>query len=125
MSSFTEPLTVTKIDKRLWKVAKAFTYFIGTKNSNEYVTVPKGTITDFASVPRIFWSIFPPDGTYTQAAVLHDYLYKVQIYTRSKSDRIFLESMKVLGVSWWRRRTMWLAVRLFAWIPWNRYKRIR
>ena len=125
MSNFTQPLTVTKIDTRRWKLERAFTYYIN-EEGGESITVPKLFITDFASVPRIFWTLFPPDGRYTQSAVLHDYLYFKQIYSRRRSDRIFLESMKVLKVSWWRRRSMWVAVRSFGFIPWNRHaKRLK
>ena len=120
MSSFTDPLTVTKIEKRLWRVERGFTYYIGEEGSGEFVTVPEGFVTDFASVPRLFWIILPPDGQYSQAAVLHDYLYSEQIFTRKKSDDIFLEAMTVLKVSWLKRRTMWLSVRMFGWIPWNK-----
>lgn len=38
-------------------------------------------------------------GKYGNAAVVHDYLYWDQGYSRKKSDLIFLEGMKVLGVS--------------------------
>lgn len=123
MSSFTSLLTVTKIGPRLWRVEREFTYYVGSENSNEFVTVPVGTTTDFASTPRAVWIILPPDGEYTQAAVLHDFLYKTQQYTRAKSDYIFFEAMSVLGVPWLQRRIMWLAVRSWGWIPWNRHKK--
>src|SRR5262245_55189884 len=42
------------------------------------VTVPVGFVTDFASIPRIFWSALPPDGRYTYPAIVHDYLYWTQ-----------------------------------------------
>ena len=123
MSSFTEPLTVTKVGERLWRVDREFVYCVGELGSNDRVTVEIGFITDFASVPQVFWSILPPDGQYTQAAVLHDWLYLKQTRTRKEADKIFLEAMEVLGVAWWKRNIMYQAVRLFAWIPWNKYKK--
>lgn len=120
MSSFTGHLTVTKIGPRLWRVERQFIYFVGEENSNEFITVPRGFTTDFASVPRLFWTILPPDGTYTQAAVLHDFLYHTQQYSRKRSDEIFLEAMAVLKVWWVRRRIIYMAVRLFGWIPWKK-----
>ena len=39
--------------------------------------LPAGFWSDGASVPRIFWSIFPPWGKYTRCALLHDYLYSL------------------------------------------------
>ncbi|WP_123008449.1 DUF1353 domain-containing protein, partial [Escherichia coli] len=34
--------------------------------------------------------------------------------TKAEADRIFLDAMTVLGVPRWRRRLMYLAVRLFG-----------
>ena len=123
MSSFTKPLTVTKIDSRLWKVERSFEYYVGSEDSKEVVEVPKGFITDFASVPRPFWIIFPQDGPYTQASVLHDYLYFKPMYTRYKTDYIFYEAMGVLGVPQWTRSIMHTSVRMVAWICWNKRRR--
>src|SRR5437868_748210 len=39
------------------------------------IVVPAGFVTDFASIPRAFWSGMSPHGQYSRAAVLHDYLY--------------------------------------------------
>ena len=122
MSSFTKPLTVTKISARKWKVEREFTYRIGTEEGKG-VTIPKGFETDFASVPRMFWLIFPPDGKYTQAAVLHDYMYFRHLYTRKRCDIIFLEAMKVLKVGWLQRKTIYYAVRVGAWYGWKLHRR--
>ena len=120
MSSFTDKLVVTKISKRMWEVARAFEYHVGSEESAEIVSVPQGFQTDFASVPRIFWIIIPPDGEYTQAAVVHDYLYHTKKYDREICDKIFIEAMGVLGVSLWKRKIMHRAVRMFGWIPWKK-----
>lgn len=123
MSSFTEPLTVTKVKQGTWKVAHAFRYYVGEEGSPNFIDVPEGFQTDFASVPRGLWNIFPPDGQYTQAAVLHDFLYgKRDEHGRSRKecDNIFLEAMEVLNVPWWKRQLMHKAVRSFGWIPWSR-----
>lgn len=95
-----------------------------TKKGITY-TVPVGFITDGASIPKIFWSWIgsPYTGHYRRAALIHDYLYFTQIARRSYADRIFLEAMKYLGVSFWKRRTMWFAVRSWGWIPWMRHKK--
>lgn len=119
-SSFTTPLKVEHLDGVVWKVLEAFTYH----NKTVLVTVSKGFITDFASIPRLFWSVIGhPTGKYGKAAVIHDYLYHVQEVSRSKADRIFLQAMKDLKVSWWRRRTMWLAVRMFAGLVWRKHRK--
>jgi hypothetical protein len=52
------------------------------------VTVPVGFVTDFASIPRVFWSLLRPDGVYTYPAIVHDFLYweqNVEENMRTKS----------------------------------------
>lgn len=63
------------------------------------VNVPKGFVTDFASVPRAFWSALPPDGEYTYAAILHDYLYWNQATDRPTADLVLKAAMEDFGVS--------------------------
>lgn len=87
------------------------------------ITVPKGFITDFASTPRSFWSIFPPFGKYTAAAVIHDFLYSKYNNTginRTLSDKIFLFIMRELGVNWLKRKIMYSAVRSFGELSWQK-----
>ncbi|EJC5177426.1 DUF1353 domain-containing protein [Salmonella enterica] len=76
--------------------------------------VPAGFVTDLASVPRIFWTILPPDGKYAKAAIIHDYLYDNALRTKKEADLIFLDGMTVLGVPKWKRTVMYWAVRLFG-----------
>lgn len=123
MSKFTKDLVVKRVGNRLWEIVEPFDYHVGREGSGDIITVPKGFVTDFASIPRAFWMIMPPDGEYTNAAVIHDYLYNIQTRTRKQSDDIFKEAMKVLGVNWFRRGTMYNAVRSFGWIPWNHHAR--
>jgi hypothetical protein len=121
MSSFTSPLIVEKIGERLWKTYRELIYYVGEENSADIIIVPVGFQTDFASIPSLFWMVLPPDGGYTAAAVIHDFLYFAQTRTRLASDRIFLEAMKILKVNIFKRLIMYRAVRTFSWISWNRH----
>ncbi len=126
MSNFTKlpPLIAIPPDYRMYKVKEAFEYHIGSEDSDEVVKIAEGFITDGASIPKIFWSLIGgPLGRYGAAAVVHDYLYIEGTYTRKKTDRIFYEAMTVLKVPWWKRKMMYWAVRVGAWIPWRRYRR--
>lgn len=58
------------------------------------VRVPIGFVTDFASIPRVFWSALRPDGLYAYAAVIHDYLYWEQMLSREQSDAILKACME-------------------------------
>jgi hypothetical protein len=83
------------------------------------ITIPTGTSTDGASIPRCFWSIFSPFDEFFPAALLHDYLYSRastgRIYIdRKQADRLFMESMRNLGVPWLTRHIIWIAARMFG-----------
>ena len=82
------------------------------------VTVPKGFITDGATIPRIFWPILPPVHRYFPAAVVHDYLL-TQV-SRDEADAKFNNCLKELNISTFRRLVMYGAVRLFA--KWKKFK---
>lgn len=124
MSSFTKspPLKLSP-DGEMWMVAESFKYYVGSEDSDEVIEVPKGFMSDGASIPKIFWSLIGgPTGKYFYAAILHDYLYYTKTYKRWKADKIFYEAMGVLGVPNWKRSIMHLAVRLFGFIPWKNRK---
>ena len=82
-----------------------FRYWVGPEGTGRYVDVPAGFITDGASVPRPFWSLIAPWGTYGQAAI---------VITRKECDRILLQAMTDLGVPVWKRSVIYGAVRAYA-----------
>jgi len=94
------------------KLVKKLIYY--SKSLNQMVAVPEGFITDFASVPRIFWNILPPSGKYTKAAVLHDYFYQTHLVDKKTADIIFKEAMECLGVSKFKIWCMYNAVKFFG-----------
>ncbi len=112
--------------RSLWGVQRPLTYQTG-EDLNELITVPAGFVTDLASVPRPMWSIYPPDGPWVKAAVIHDFLYdtgggglwngtagitRAQPYTRAQADHILREAMADRGIGPWERAVIWSAVRL-------------
>ena len=105
-----------------WVVKKEFKVIIDG-DPDKFVIIPKGFLTDGASVPRLFWGLLPPWGSYGQAAVLHDYLIESLSYDdhgvkiiieRKHADRIFSDAMKELGVGDLTRKTMYNAVRGYS-----------
>ncbi len=121
MSQFTTALVVSPLsDGKSWVILDNFEYHVGTENSDDRVIALKGFVTDFTSVPRIFWWVIPRWGKYGNAAVIHDWLYwKQGDKDRKESDYILLEAMTVLGVSKWKKKLIFLAVRWFGWIAWS------
>lgn len=119
MSSFTSPLVLEFVDINQWFVKEEFEYHVGSYPSEEIITVPKYFETDLASIPRMFWSILPPQGQYGKAAVVHDYCYRTACYNKKRSDEIFLEGMEVLNVPKWQRTVIYYAVKWFGHKAWN------
>ncbi len=97
---------------RVFRVRRYYRYV----SSVGMIIVPTGFLTDGASIPRIFWSIFSPVGSTFPAAVIHDFLYSKHNteYSRDESDRIFKEAMFNLGIGWVTRETVYRAVRMFG-----------
>lgn len=79
------------------------------------VEVPAGYATDFASIPKLFWSRLPHDGDWAKASVVHDYLYNRGGCSRFLADAVFRDGMAALGVPLIRRMVIYYAVRLFGW----------
>jgi hypothetical protein len=126
MSRFTEELLVSPLpDGRTWVIRRDFGYDVEEEGSGNTINVPIGFKTDFASVPRLLWSIIPRWGKYGNAAVIHDFLYWEQDRAREESDRIFLEAMRVLTVSVFMRTLIYLAVRFLGWFAWHRNRKKR
>ena len=69
------------------------------RSAYKAVSVPVGFVSDLASIPRMFWSAFRPDGDYCYAAIIHDYLYWEQSLSRSMADDIFRFAMEDFRVN--------------------------
>ena len=115
-----------------WEIWEAFSYRVGDANSDVVVRVPKGFITDFASIPRGLWNIWPPAaGKHSKPAVVHDALYwrgwieahgVQKRITRKEADDIFKEALEVAGVNWLSRQIIYAGVRVGGSSTWNRYR---
>jgi hypothetical protein len=124
MSRFTKSLVVSPLpDSRTWVLHEEFGYDVGEEGSGDTVDVAVGFLTDFASVPRPLWWLFPPWGSYGNAAVIHDFCYWNQSQSRSEADYIFLEAMGVLSVGGFTRKALYYSVRAFGWVAWKLQRR--
>src|SRR5688500_10887432 len=85
VSAFPFPLQLVRTAPREGVVSGPFEFYSSSKGR---IVVEEGFDTDYASVPRIFWPIYPPDGEYTEGAVVHDYLYWFQPMTRAEADAV-------------------------------------
>lgn len=129
MSQFTTPAVLELLDNYKWRLVEPFRYYTEHMTAcfdveliesgyclalGHVINVPVDYVTDLTSVPRALWSIFPPNGRYAKAAIVHDYLYSNALGSKAWADKVFLEAMTVLNVPWWRRHLMYWAVRWFG-----------
>jgi len=94
------------------------------RGRDQTFTVPGGFVTDFASVPRFLTWLVPTMGTYTRAAIVHDWLC-TQLETLHRlhgnpnaapasardTDGVFRRIMREEGVPLARRWLIWCGVR--------------
>jgi hypothetical protein len=123
-----DKVRVEYIDGHQWRLLEDFSWFEADLANGEgvMIDVPAGFVTDFASIPRIFWNIAPPS-YYAKPAILHDWLYYNGavgdlVVTRAQADKTFRDALKETGVNGTRRWIMWSAVRTFGGRAWNVYR---
>ena len=118
---FPLPLRGEYIGKGVWELTESFKY----NNPPFFILIPVGFKSDGASIPKLFWSVIgsPWTGKYGFAALTHDYLYHIQLYTRQESDLEFYRAMQVLKVPWIKRWLIYHSVRTWGHFPWRHHKK--
>lgn len=117
---FESRLRVEKINSH-WRLIEQLAYDSAVLSAR--VVVPAGFETDFASVPRLPFAFWLAGDTAHLAAVVHDFLYTIQLCSRVEADRVFYEAMTLTGVPLWRRSLMYAAVRVGGWAIWRRRRK--
>lgn len=128
-SRFLTIVSVPNENGKSWRVGEDFYYY--DKPLNVYVLVLKHSSSDLASIPSAFkWLVSNDDYRVRKPALIHDemynregrlrgffwldkYHYAVKI-TRKHADDIFYRALVEEGLSKFKARLMWLAVRLFG-----------
>ncbi|CAB4182517.1 Campylobacter phage CGC-2007, Cje0229 [uncultured Caudovirales phage] len=83
------------------------------------IEVPAGFITDLASIPRVFRNVLNVNGASRRAAVLHDWLYCSQPFTRREADRMLKAALLAEGEHPIVAQVYYLGVRIGGSRPWN------
>lgn len=110
------PVLIPFADMDYWYLGSALQW---RQPNGKIVSVPKGFTTDFASVPRAFWSWMPPTGRYGLPALVHDWHYWDQGVDRQAADQFFEDNLANAGVNAWWRWPMMRAVRWKGGRHWN------
>lgn len=90
----------------------------------EGITVPKGFVTDGASIPNLLRFRFPHGGKKFFGACVHDWLYRNGIGTHKEADKIFFKAMCDNGVPRWDAKLMYCGVFLFGGLSWAKRKAV-
>jgi len=120
-------LHVSRFKDRIWFLTKPIGWKPEGAASERYqpLEVPTGFVTDFASIPRLFWSLLPPDGEYTYPAIIHDYLYWTQDRPREEADEILKIGMQEFGIRASIVTAIYSAVRVGGGSAWTENARLR
>lgn len=125
-SRFTGELRLASLDADCieWRLEADFSYEVGSLSSGKIIIVKQGFITDGASIPRFIQWALPAWAKWSRAAIIHDKLCRDLNETgsfaipnwgiskrRKDADDIFLEAMRVSGVSRFVATLLWLGVR--------------
>ena len=118
-----DPVAVEAVDDVRWRLLRPVHY----NGAVDAWTVPRGYVTDFATVPAGLQWLVPRSGRYTPAAIVHDYLLTEVIpaglISPRDADGVFRRVMRELGVPVVRRWLMWTGVRWAAVLkPWRRHE---
>lgn len=128
MGSSKEPvgtLQISRFADPMYFVTRPIEWHPNPGQTLPAVTVPIGFVTDFASIPRVFWSLLRPDGLYTYPAILHDYLYWFQTTDRGTADNVLYAGMEDFNVGAATKKTIYEAVHSFGGAAWKENARLK
>lgn len=117
MSSFTEPVAFDPAPGGAVSTREVV-YEIGRLGSGHRIVIPAGTFTNFGDVPWPFSILLPRrDERFLAAFLLHDELCRQSArgdLSRRLADAVFYDAMKIVKAPAWRRKAMYLGVRIWA-----------
>ena len=125
MSAFTCVVETEKKDG-FYIVSKPFRFYLNDNLIGEYVEVPCGTVTNFATVPKYLrWLVNPNDPKLRASSILHDAMvgefgksqniklagHDIREPSWKESAAWYREALRVSGCSRSKRQLVYLAVK--------------
>lgn len=95
-------VVISPVGKDKYEVVKSYLY--------KDIRIKKGFVTNGADIPRVLWSIFPPNSPeYMSAIVIHDFLCdKYPKVSYKEADKVFYEAMLEIGVAKWKAKLFYV-----------------
>lgn len=130
MSSFTAPLD-TRRDRDEVILLRDLVFFFSDSKTGAAITVPLGFRSDGASIPWLLrWIAGHPFGASLKSAVVHDWIFRSHDgrdqlaatgpRTRRHAAQLMSVAMRVDGVHPFRRRVIYLGLRIGDMYAWRR-----
>ena len=86
-------IVIKYLDFNVWELKKELVVLNPIDNL-QTIVVPYNFKTDLASIPRVFWALFPPFGKYIRASIVHDYLISISTSKdNTHAHKIFYQLM--------------------------------
>lgn len=120
---FLTPLLLeADVDADQWVVRAPLVW---TDETYGLLSVPVGTRTDLASIPRRLrdWRVFDPNGPSRRPAVMHDWLYADGSRGKDFADKFLRDALKVEGLGTTAAGAYYWAVRLFGGPAWDGHRK--
>jgi len=102
-------------DGETWELVKTWRGEVKSQGKRIIIEISKGFETDFRSGPKFYRARVSKMGLGLIAWLVHDGLYAAEYFTRSFNDRVMLDILDFSGISWSKRNTCWLCVRVGGW----------
>ena len=121
MSKFLTELNIIEIGDKLWELHSNLIY--NSDLLGRTLVVPKGFITDLASVPRIPIVYQAWGGRCHREAVIHDFLFRIDskpVVSYMMANRVFLEAAEARGKSFFIRYPMFWGVCIGGWFSYHK-----
>ena len=119
---FSKPLDLRVHVPGEWIVLEDIEY---TSLSGKVYIVPRGFVTDLASIPKIAQVVYSIDDETRCPAVLHDWLYCTKQTSREEADSLLKEAITRANSAQFKANSFWIAVRMGGWLYWNKRNGIR
>ena len=85
------------------------------------LVAPKGAHTDGASTPQLLWRVAPPmTGDHAEPSVMHDYLYRTEMFPRYVCDVAYRLMLLNNGAGKAKSNSMYAGVRAGGWVTWSK-----
>ena len=133
-----EPL----IKAEVWRLTEDFVCHVYGPRGRLTITVPKGFLTDGASIPRFLWRFcgHPMMTRRIRIAVVHDFIYaergkvsvrivlegrnslrpsQPQTLTRQEADALYRDGLICLGFKGWKATLEYWMIRIFGGSHWE------